>query len=511
MELKVIKELVTVNEVVYDSFTELPIECDVLLPDYCPDMMKVLKCCVTPVFTQTTVDGGSLTVEGYALLELYYLSDSMKMRCSEHKTPFSRVIDLKCTPEKPVVSVSSQVNYLNCRAINQRRVDIRGAISVGAKVVAQKSESVVCDAQGGGIQLRKQPMSTSCVIGSADRQFTVREELELGHGKPAIGVMIHRQAQAVITDTKLIGGKVVVKGELVLGLFYLSADDESPNEVSYNLPISQIIDLAGVDDDCQCDVRARVMSCELQPKADLDGENTMMSLEATLCVTAKACRGAHVAVVSDAYSTTCEAGFTQSPITALRLVKIVDDTHHYKEQLDLPEGVSSVLHMWCEAAFAGGKLDGKNAVLDGKLNLCMFALDDEGNPVYFEKPVEFDHTVPLSGDEENLLADITMQPVNCECSLVGEGRIEVRSEIHICGALYSVIKGNVMSELSVDEAKPQSRDGNTALTIYFAQQGECVWDIAKRYHTSVTAVMEENAIEKELLPSRATLLIPMIV
>jgi len=162
MELKVIKESVTVNEVVYDSFTELPIECDVLLPDYCPDIMKVLKCCATPVFTQTTVEGGSLTVEGYALLELYYLSDNMKIRCSEHKTPFSKVLDLKGNPENPTVSVTATVDYLNCRAINQRRVDIRGAMTMSVKVIAQKSETVVSDAEGGGVQLRKSTMGTTC-------------------------------------------------------------------------------------------------------------------------------------------------------------------------------------------------------------------------------------------------------------------------------------------------------------------------------------------------------------
>lgn len=511
MELKVIKESVTVNEVVYDSFTELPIECDVLLPDYCPDIMKVLKCCATPVFTQTTVEGGSLTVEGYALLELYYLSDSMKMRCSEHKTPFSRVIDLKCTPEKPVVSISTNVDYLNCRAINQRRVDIRGAVTIGAKVVAQKSESVVCDAQGGGMQLRKNSMSTNCIIGCADRQFTVREELELANGSAAVSSIVRRQVHAVVTDTKIIAGKVVVKGELMIDLFYLSDDDEKPTAITYNLPISQLIDLAGVDEDCRCDVRVNMMGCDVQPKADLDGENTMLSVEATLCVTAKAYRSSHMAVVSDAYSTACEASFVQRPMTALKLIDMICDKHQYKEQVDLPDGVASVLHMWCEAAFTGGKISGKEALLDGKLTLCMFALDDDGNPVYFEKPVEFSHSVALSAEEDNLLADICMQAVSCEFTATSGGRIEVRSEIRITGTLHSVIKCNVMSELSVDETRPQKHDGNTALTIYFAQQGEYIWDIAKRYRTSVAAVMEENSVEKELLHSRATLLIPMII
>ncbi|MBC8546550.1 DUF3794 domain-containing protein [Clostridiaceae bacterium NSJ-31] len=510
MELKVIKESIALNEVVYDSFTELPIECDVLLPDYCPDIMKVLKCCATPVFTQTTTEGSSLTVEGYALLELYYLSDSMKIRCSEHKMPFSRVLDLKTTPENPAVSVSATVDYLNCRAVNQRRVDIRGAMTLSVKVIGQKNENVVCDAQGGGIQLRREAIDTTRVEGCADRQFTVREDLELGYGKPALGAIVRKQAQAVVTDCKVISNKVVIKGELMIDLFYLSEEDEKPETMSYNLPVSQIIDLPGVDEDCRCDVRLRVLSCDIQPKADLDGETTMLSAEVTLCACAKAYRATRVSAVSDAYSTTHEASYADRTVTALRLIELVDDRHTYKEQLELPDEVSSVLHLWCDAAFTGGKLEEKAAVLDGRLTLCMFALDSEGSPVYFEKPVEFSHHVELTGDENNLLADIAMRALTCEFTPTGGG-IEVRAEISICGALYSVVQCTVMGELAVDENKPRQQDGSAALTIYFAQPGENVWDIAKRYHTSMAAVMEENAIEKEQLRDRATLLIPLVV
>jgi len=511
MELKVIKESVTVNEVVYDSFTELPIECDVLLPDYCPDIMKVLKCCATPVFTQTTVEGGSLTVEGYALLELYYLSDNMKIRCSEHKTPFSKVLDLKGNPENPTVSVTATVDYLNCRAINQRRVDIRGAMTMSVKVIAQKSETVVSDAEGGGVQLRKSTMGTTCVVGTAERQFTVREDLELGYGKSAITSIVRKQVHAVVTDCKVITNKIVVKGELIISLFYLDENDEKPQTMQYNLPISQIIDLSGVDEDCKCDVRFRVISSDIQPKADLDGEATMLSAEVTICAVAKAYRNTHFSAVSDAFSTSYDSSFTESPMTALKLIEIVDDKHQYKEQMELPEDVATVMYMWCSAAFTGGKLEGNEAQLEGKLLLSMFARDNENNPVYFEKPVDFTHAIELSGNDDNLLADITMKPTSCEFTPVGDGKIEVRAEIAIGGALYSVIKGKVMSELAVDENKPQKRDGNTALTIYFAQQGECVWDIAKRYHTSVAAVMEENSLDKELLHNRTTLLIPLVV
>lgn len=44
MEYKLKKDRIAVCEIAFDSFTELPVESDLLLPDYCPDIVKVLKC-----------------------------------------------------------------------------------------------------------------------------------------------------------------------------------------------------------------------------------------------------------------------------------------------------------------------------------------------------------------------------------------------------------------------------------------------------------------------------------
>ena len=43
MELNLQKQTVSVNETVYDGSVEQPLECDVLLPDYCPDIARIIS------------------------------------------------------------------------------------------------------------------------------------------------------------------------------------------------------------------------------------------------------------------------------------------------------------------------------------------------------------------------------------------------------------------------------------------------------------------------------------
>jgi hypothetical protein len=61
----------------------------------------------------------------------------------------------------------------------------------------------------------------------------------------------------------------------------------------------------------------------------------------------------------------------------------------------------------------------------------------------------------------------------------------------------------------MEEEPLHDSDERRALCIYYADPGESVWNIAKQYHSDLTAVMEENGLDQDILPQRTMLLIPL--
>ena len=57
----------------------------------------------------------------------------------------------------------------------------------------------------------------------------------------------------------------------------------------------------------------------------------------------------------------------------------------------------------------------------------------------------------------------------------------------------------------------KQRDGDYAIKLYFGVENEDVWEIAKRYSTSVEAVMEENELSGDKLGEGGMLLIPIVL
>ena len=92
-------------------------------------MFKLVKCFVRPVVLQKRLAARKLQLEGYLRCVVYYQGEDGAGLCqTEQKLPFTKLLDL---PEFVftawAVQVEGQTEYLNCRTVNPRRIEVRGA------------------------------------------------------------------------------------------------------------------------------------------------------------------------------------------------------------------------------------------------------------------------------------------------------------------------------------------------------------------------------------------------
>ena len=508
MELNLSKQTVHVNEVLYDGTVEQPLECDVLLPDYCPDIQKILRCEVSPSLLTTSVNGERLSVDGVATAHLYYLDENGCIRHAEYKIPYTRVIELRTAPQTPVVNVWQTVDYFNCRAVSQRRLDMRGAVSITVKVISQGEDEVLCGADGMGMQLCRDTVENVSVLPQTTRQMNIREEVELGYGKPSIGSVIRSSATAEVTDFKVIAGKIVTKGEVTVKILYQCEDDPKHLEMmEYALPVSQIIDIDGVDEDCRCNVWYDICTIEVTPKGNADGENRMFCLEISANAHAIACRKVELETVCDCYSTQYECKLTSRQVPLLKLLDEISETCMYKETLELPAGVRSIIDVWCVPGNIGVKLEEDGVVVSGKLMVCMFVYEDD-TVAYYDQTREFSQKIALRGTFDTIQFNPVVQVDTAAFSMSGNDKVEIRCPIRISGNAFSQYRKKVICDAAVDETHKKPRQENV-LYLYYASEREPIWEIAKRYNTSVEAIQAGNQLEDGTLNGRTMLLIPM--
>ena len=505
MDFRVAEEALTLREVLVDTTVEQPLESDMILPDYCPDVARLLKCELVPGITSRQLGASGLTVDGTAQLRVLYLTEEGTVHCAQSLLPFSKTIELKEAGEEAQIQLDARCDYLNCRVVSPRRLDIRGAIALSVRVWVNRPRQVVTGASGGGIQVRSRMLDPSMVVGRADPLFPVREELELPEEAPGAVSVIRGDATAERTDFKVVPGKVVVKGEAHITALYT---DEAGGlqQAAFDLPISQIADLAGLEEDCVCDLSLSAQQVEMSVKTDAMGEGRVLVCSMLVGVHLIAHRTREIAAVTDAYSTAYETQMTTLPVTVSRLAQTVYEDFTVRHTFEVP-GLAEICTLWAVPSAGATRLEEGSALLDGKLTCCLLGRDETGGIVYREYTGDFCQRIPLSAG----CGELSFEPVlglSAISATVGGGRVETKAVLIVSGPVYCETRETVVTELAVDETRPKHPEEGSALVLYFCDAGEHVWDIAKRYNTAPAAIEEENGLEDEVIACRGMLLIP---
>lgn len=512
MDYSMNKEFLSAKDVIFDGCQEQPVDLDFSLPDYCPDIQKILKCQVYPHINMKNISGDRLDVDGTAVVRLLYM-DSVKMsvRCCEHSIPFSCTFNLKSAPQNAISFVKANVEYINCRAISPRRLDIHGAFSVCAKIVSKCEQEIASGIDEAEMQQKKIIDTASNMVGMGQQMFSINETLEIGQGKPAAQAIVRTDVSASINDYKIITNKLILKGEAFVKVLYISDMDEGNLEtMEYSIPISQILDIDGIDETCDCSVSIDVMAHNIEIKSDSSGNDTLLDAEIKLSAQAIAYEEKEIELIEDAYSTEYEISPEYKQITVPHLLENISDTYINKSVIEMPQsGVSKVEDIWNEVSSVTSKKENNNIVFRGKINICILARDNENTPFYIERPIDFEYEHNWEGKEENINCEASINSLTISFRIDGTSGIEVRSDMKMNADVYANNSYKVIQDVSVDKDSPKQKDTTAALTIYFAEQGESVWNIARKYCTSAEAIKQENDLSCDVLENSGMILIPM--
>lgn len=491
-----------------DTVSEQPVDIDFTLPDYCPDIEKLLRCKLTPKIYSRNLSGGQLQLDGNTVVSVLYMdSESRRVRAVEQTVPFSAVFRLKDTPENYALQTSVKCEYVNCRALSRRRLTVHGAFSVCAKAIT-KGETELYSPEGiENVEFltRDVELTTLSALGSS--QFSVGDEIIVS-GKPPVELVLDSSVSARITETRVMPDRLSLSGELTVKLLYLSGTDSAkPERLDYIIPFAEALECEGLTDECVTCLNLDVMSYDIRLKNDILSENPLVNVDAKLSCFAAAYHPESFSIALDAFGTenVCEPEITR--VTAPSDTNLVTDTFMLKDALQLDDsGISEIIDFTAEKCPLTVTASDGRLSLSSKLNICILALNSEGEPVYLERSVDVNRDLEADG---NSFSCPEINIVSLSYRLADNNSVELRCELS-CSIITSRSENlDIVCSVNCCDDKP-IRKKSCALTLYFADKGERLWDIAKAYSTPKNLIEEENGTVADILAEPQMLLIPTV-
>lgn len=495
-------------ETVYESVAEQSLDADISLPDYCPEIQRILKCTVNPCLTGVQNNSGRVTADVNAVVRILYVGDNGKISGYEQSYPLQKFIESSKITSDSAVNVTVKSDYVNSRAVNPRRIDIRAMMSFCFRAVKRRDEEIMCSSDGAGIQTVTAEHDFVSLVGVCERPFSIGEVIEIPSEKTAATQIVNISACTICSETKIINNKALIKGECILKIYYIGEDGGAIESVEHSMPISQITELDGITEDDMHSLKITVSSCEGILRADSSGDMRLIELNVRLSANLSAFTDMPLSLITDAYSTECEIRNTPKSMEVLTYNGNFDTSFTNKVVLEsIGVSVDCVLAVWCsDLRYNFSPKDDKCAVSGTYLATVIYK-DSENQYGVIQKPVDFDCSVKMNNRCERIVCYGCAQISACSCAVTGDSRLELKTELILSGIILasSIHKYIGSIEKTGDMNK---KEKSCALTIYFCDKGEKIWDIAKRYSTTVDAVMLENNLDSDITEKAGMMLIP---
>ncbi len=506
MELKVFKDTLNSAGTLCDVQAELPVETEILIPDYLPQVFKIVKCFVHLVGLQKQVTGSRLVLDGYLRCVVFYQAEGDQSLCqTEQKLPFTKTLDLPAGEYQGYhVHVTGDVEYLNCRAVNQRRVDVRGAYAVSASVTAQLEQEVITALTGSGAEQKSELLRGVRSVADLDKLMTAEEEINFPQPPAAV---LDIAGVGHVQEVKMISGKAVVKGEIQAQVLYRTDAGYHTQMLVQAVPFNQIVDLEEAAEDCVCFASVEPVGCTMMAGGGPEPAN-MISVTAILHL--RVYRKAECCAVTDAFSTQYHADVAYKQVAVEQLEDTLDEIVESRVAGTLPDGGAEIIQCFATPAPLEMAVDDNQRVmLWGRATAHVFCMNSLGEIESYDKPFEYQLPGRYDGPPEDFRTECWPSVVQVTAQKTG-AEMTATVRIQVDGMVFRRQKSRVVDSIQCQELL-EREEPEIALRIYYAQAGENVFDIAKSYHVSPGSMLESNHLETPQLEEDVRLLVPMNV
>ena len=246
MELELKKVVLDTYQTLGEFMLSQEETAETIVPDYCPDIARIIKTDSKAFLHHHEIRDGKAEISGVIRINVLYVPDGEHgVRSLEFAIPFSVENDNRMLADCHFMTCEAEPEFQETRMLNPRKLFTRckllfritgyrkGPLEFAADVEAKEEYSV---------EKRCEQQSVMLLTQVAEKDFTYSGEINVSPGRSGAAEILGNQISWAITESKIVGNKLIFKGMLFVNLLYRSVDGACCS-VSAELPFSQILSM----------------------------------------------------------------------------------------------------------------------------------------------------------------------------------------------------------------------------------------------------------------------------
>lgn len=513
--VEIVRKNISMNHICGRSQTQLTLDDDFIVPDSKPDILKRIADCGEVIIEGMKAGDGRASVNGKMQFSLLYQADKTggAPDCMEGSIDFGETVGMDGLSAGDTLKCTAKLEDLSISLINGRKISVSAIVSLELYGENTYMSSAAVDIEGGDICCLKKNIGMLSLVENKRDILRVREQCELSANKPNAGNILWSVPELRNVETKAAADELIVRGEIHLfAMYFPEDDDENIQYVEETLPFTGKLPLAGADERMVADVLVVPAQKQVTVKPDYDGEPRVLEAELVLDLDIKLYEEQNISLMTDVYSVNS------------RLIPVTDEAgydnllvrNHVRcragDKMKLNSSKDKILQIISSTATVN--VDNISIVEDGlmvegaaRVSILYISDNDEDRLGSLTREVPFSQKIDAVGIDTDSFYSVRTDVEQLITTMLGGDELEIKMSIGIDTLILSPGTTQVITDITEEALDYAVFKKLPGICGYIVKSGDTLWDVAKKYYTTVEKIMDTNKLASENIMPGLKLLI----
>ena len=512
------KESVQMLQVKSRAASQITFDSDYNVPDARQDIGRLIQSKGAVCVDEVRLSEGKAFVSGNLKVDILYVGEeNWKVSSLEAKLPFDEILNLDGIASGDKMCLKWDIEDLSVRMIHSRKLNIKAIVTLFAVVDEMMGIQLPVEISEEGISVKRKKVRLMSLMVHKKDTMRIKDEVTLVSNKPNIEQLLWYTIDVRGMELRPEDNVVKARGELSVFILYSGEDEENPLQwAEYVLPFNTDVECTGCTGEMIPNIGFSVMHQSIEVKPDSDGEERVISVDVVLELDMKLYREEEHDLILDVYSPLKEC-IPQGKEVCLESLLVRNDSKcRVADRIELKESQGKILqicHSQGRVKVEKTKIVENGIQADGIVFMkILYITGNDDMPFYsVDGMIPFSHVIEANGIDQDSIFFLQTDLEQLSTSMIDSNEIEVKAVISLNVLALQCEKRLIISKVEeqpLDKEKIQAMPG---ITVYIVKNGDTMWDIAKRFYTTVEEICGLNELKDDkVTPGMPLLLVKKV-
>ncbi len=494
MQVNVTKENFVLNKIIGRKTENIIIEGDMIVPDVKPDILNTISTTGNVCIYKKEVLDGKIRMDGEINVYVIYLADNETeaTRSLNTSIDFTQVIDFtECTPEMSL-DENVDIKSIECKILNGRKISVKANLQCEMRVYSNENVDVIKQVNNiEDIQTLESDLRINSLVGEGCSKASAKDTIVI-ENIDNLAEILKVDLAIVNKDIKISYNKVLGKAEVAVKIMYLTEDNRI-KVVENKIPVMGFVDIDNIDDTNICDMKYTLKNVVIKPNS-VEEHSIYVDIEVELYC--RVYENKEIKLIQDMYSPSENLTFCQRCVNTMSNKQEIKDCCSIREKMLIPEiNGNEIYNVDVRPIIINKSITNSRIMYEGEVELSfIFASNNVSGMDVKQMKLPFNFNVDVPNINPNIDVDTEIEIKNQDFIVDSDGGVEAKIDLDFRLNISNTIKINIIDEIGTEETRDKQI---YSMIIYFVKPADTLWEIAKKFRSTVEDIVRVNKIEDE--------------